>query len=159
MTRMLSGGWSTKELELLRQGISDDLGGPQLVLLLAENGFMRTRNAVLGQLFRMGLKISKPVGRPATPRPPKAPRAPKAPKPAKVTVTGSYSWRKAGKATKPKPVELPDDGKIEGVPFVTAPFDSCSWPIRGEGAAMLVCGASRAEGKPYCAGHVRRSAR
>lgn len=39
------------------------------------------------------------------------------------------------------------------------PFGSpgCKWPVEGDGAEMLCCGAERLDGRPYCEPHNQAS--
>lgn len=135
-----------------------------------------SRNAVIGRAHRMGLgpiggKASKP--RRVVIKAPAAPPPVKRPMPKGVMVlaplTGgekSVAARAANieaRANPPESVVLmarsftPLEGR-EPVPFGSP---GCRWPVGGEGAEMLCCGAERIEATktlpnpPYCAAHHR----
>lgn len=45
-----------------------------------------------------------------------------------------------------------------GVPFIETQPHHCRWPIEGEGAGMICCGALRLESSPYCESHSTKAA-
>jgi len=56
---------------------------------------------------------------------------------------------------KPRPVRVIPEVKIGKITLMELDFDTCRWPVSGDGAATLFCGRTRAtrEGAVYCPEH------
>jgi GcrA cell cycle regulator len=53
--------------------------------------------------------------------------------------------------------ELPTEHVVNPLTLLELAFDSCRWPVDGEGLATLFCGDTAADGCSYCARHYRMS--
>lgn len=86
-----------------------------------------TRNAVIGQAYRNGIRIGKPAG------------------------TADKAKRKT---YAPKPITAPDTSAPKSIWLIDAKEASCRWPADSlQLHKPRCCGANRVEGYPYCAGH------
>lgn len=145
--------WTDERVETLRAGHKAGLSASQIANQLG--GI--TRNAVIGKVHRLGLgpigggRASNPLAgrlqKVGLPTPPARPKL-------KV-----FSPTQVVEVSPPRPplVEIPERAfsplkACEPVPFASP---GCKWPVSGEGADMLCCGAKREEDGPYCAAHAR----
>jgi hypothetical protein len=138
-----NGAWPAAQVEQLRELFAKGLSAGAIAIELVG----RSRNAVIGKLGRIGLKLS-----------PKAtgPR----PKPRQKRKRSGKNYRDA--PWKPQiveqfaptePVDLPPEIVANPVTLMELTADTCRWPCAGEGANTMFCGALTVEGKPYCPKH------
>ena len=114
----------------------------------------KSRNAVIGRFHRLGLSQHRERSmadytlrtRLEKPKP-----ARKEPQPAGEALAAMRKRMKArAKTARPAPVE---PRRWSGIPLVALTHSSCRYPVSGEGAAMMFCGATKAEAGPYCHAH------
>lgn len=140
----------------------------------------RSRNSIIGIVYRAGAKRDADVQRVAMSRThraalsraraaPRAPRAIKPPKPAPAPKTAQVVELRPATVSR---IGIAGNGAtFEQAPQLTIPplrdaaatgeparimdehFGGCRWPISGEGADMTFCCGPRDEGKTYCAAH------
>lgn len=172
--------WAPEHLHLLRDlAAAGETGSAIAARLCAAGREGTTRNAVLGQVDRLGLRLGAgraaakaraverrqpaPVPPAERPRPEASParerRAP-AVRPgtvgdAKPPVPRRDAAFPAIAAAAPMPAQpVPPAG---GVPFLSVGATGCRFPLAGQGAGMLVCGGAAAPGRPYCPAHMARA--
>lgn len=157
--------WSNEaHVERLKELWKDGLTASQVAAALAREfrDAAYSRNAVLGKIHRLGVAGRAKPSQPQrlTPRPPSKPRVVASakkplpsenslPKSAGQLIPKAETWRVA-----PEP-------SLTIIHRVAAPFGSpgCRWPVSGEGADMMCCGANRVEptqerpSPSYCAEH------
>lgn len=171
-------GWTEERVAQLRTLWSEGLSASQIAKKMG--GI--TRNSVIGKANRLGLEgranPSAPGIRLAAPKPtkPSAPRALKprpqakvfgetkvppisAPKqPAGVFVLAEIKGRPTAEPAPPRATA--DERKFQPLPGVQpVPFGSlgCKWPVGGDLADLMCCGARKDDAKPYCAVHFAAS--
>jgi GcrA cell cycle regulator len=136
MSSNLVGNWTVERVDRLRALLADGLSTSQIA---NELGGI-TRNAVIGKAARMGIGFCVIFGKPK-----------QGPKPRDRVRT---VWRP--KPPKLKPVaatDLPPEPVANPVTLLELTEFTCRWPVAGEPADMLFCGALPAEGKVYCPKH------
>jgi len=94
-----------------------------------------TRNAVLGKAHRMQLLYT-----------------PKTPKPKSKTTVKRHK-RMVFKPKATETVDLPPENPVDPVRLMDLRHHHCRWPVAGEGADMLFCGATRLEPHAWCGKH------
>jgi GcrA cell cycle regulator len=127
-----------------------------------------TRNAVCGKIHRLGLALPVQPSAPKKMVAPPAPRTPKQPMPKGVMVLPPQTGGDKAAAARAENIEAranpPENVLLMARAFAPlpgrepAPFGSrgCKWPVGGEGADTLQCGAARdtaRDGCPYCPTH------
>jgi GcrA cell cycle regulator len=132
--------------ELHRLFAEDELTCSQMAAVLG-----RSRNAVIAKCHREGLLRGNRNAASVRGSAPKQPytRAPWA-------VPGLYADRYRNIVRKPKPIEfvnLPAEKPVNPVTLMELTDSTCRWPVSGDGAAMLFCGAANQRDLPYCSKH------
>lgn len=158
-------GWTTERVDLLKQLHAQGFSASQMAKALGGV----TRNAAIGKCVRLGLgpigggKASAPSRAKAAPKPARKP----APKGVMVlpemkggdVATANRVENIAARAQLAENVVLLSRGFTPLTGRQPVPFGSpgCRWPVAGEGADMMCCGAPRDEGRAeacsYCATH------
>ncbi|RAK68791.1 GcrA family cell cycle regulator [Phenylobacterium kunshanense] len=159
-----STSWTPERMEKLRELHAQGLSAAQMAKALGGV----SRNSVIGKCSRMRLGPIGGVKAPPPARycPPAKPRSPK----------GVMVLARQGGPTQRNPAEnkranIKANAEVRETPAANVlararaflPLDGCvpvqfgahgcRWPVGGEGADMLQCGAKRADGKSYCAEH------
>lgn len=163
--------WAPEHVQMLRDlAAAGETGSAIAARLCAAGRAGTTRNAVLGQVDRLGLRLgagraaAKPraVERRVVERRQPAPQA-QSPRPAAAatrdvrppTPRAEISSREASPAiVATAPVPAPLVAPAGGVPFLAVGATGCRWPLAGQGAGMRVCGGAAAPGRPYCPAHI-----
>jgi GcrA cell cycle regulator len=126
--------WTDEQIEHLRQRHADGLSFSEIACELP--GF--SRNAVIGKAQRLGLAARVTISQ-------------RRPAPAK---------RVRGRASKITPQPAPEPKPPEPVRLFDLEPHHCRWPVSGEGADTLFCGASKRSGSSsYCRKHFAWSCR
>jgi GcrA cell cycle regulator len=132
--------WTDEKVEILKARRAEGLS---CGVIAAEFGI--SRNAVIGKCTRLGI-----VGRALDPstgrvkvRPPHARHT--------NLLIGPKSQ---GREIIELPIEPP---QCEPVLFIDTRLDDCRWPVEGEGATMLCCGAQSIIGSSWCTYHRRKA--
>jgi GcrA cell cycle regulator len=143
--------WTHEEKAFVRQLVGEKLSARVIAERLTASGRSVTRNAVIGIVGRMGLRLAGKAEAAKPPRP-KLPR-PKPPRRKPVPA-----------AAKPVAASPVDDAlKPAGQDFANVTFAGllshhCKWPVGDPGAPGFgFCGGARMFGTPYCAGQNRRA--
>lgn len=168
------GNWTDERVEQLKRLHAEGHSASEIAKALG--GI--TRNAAIGKCVRLGLgpigggKASAPMrareghqtlGRPVAPAKPKQP-APKGvmilnPVKGGDVTTAARVENMAARANPAENVVVMSRGFTPLPGQAPVPFGSkgCRWPVGGDGAGMMCCGAPRAEGErgelPYCGAH------
>lgn len=129
----------------------------EIVEALQAKGFAVNRNAVIGKAHRTGIALKRPPGRNFDlVRAVGAPRQ-AFPSPAAVPLTAAPEDGPRPPCSLPgevAAVTMLAEAPAAGVPLIGLPWDRCRWPVAGDGAGLLVCGA-QAEHRAYCRAHGR----
>lgn len=169
-------GWTEERVQKLKELHAQNLSAGQMAKALGGV----TRNAVIGKVNRMGwgriggekpaAPGTKRIRRPAGSADLRKENGQSNRAKAKVAQpAGAFVLAPANRTSEPgapRYIAKADAFKplsgVEPVPFIRLFAGRCRWPVGGEGADMLCCGA-RADGGPYCASHtltsIDRSAR
>lgn len=115
-------------------------------------------NAVISKLHRIGLRRRSRtqaatdtdlLQRLTKPKKAKTPRA------KQVRVQSYGSGLRLVETPAPMAADLEPETSATAVNFMQLEPHHCRWPVEGEGAAMLCCGADKLDGFSYCARHAR----
>jgi len=132
--------WTAVRIALLNKLVGDGLSAGQI----AEELGGITRNAVIGKARRLGIGFcaTNPGGRPKSGRKPRA---------------HPFVERKVKHTHFPPApaVDLPLEPVANPVTLMQLTDETCRWPVAGDGATTMFCGAMPACGHAYCAGHCR----
>jgi GcrA cell cycle regulator len=137
--------WTDERCDLLRklhaEGLSFSQIGGQLGC---------SRNAAIGKAQRIGLEKRGPAFRSN-----KSISAKPRGRRVRIRIVGN-----AVKQPRPEldlPDELAPEIVCDPVTLLNLQSHHCRWPVSGEGASMLFCGANKSDGSSYCAHHRARS--
>lgn len=115
-----------------------------------------TRSALIGKMFRMGIKSANAKGhQPGEPAPWKS--KPKAPRPNKMTINARPARHHPFEPPRipvEEPVEAPPEPPPNARTFDDLAAGECRWPY-GDGTPYLFCAADVIDGKQYCGPHCR----
>ena len=131
--------WDEPSVEQLRNGHARGMSAGQMAKLNWFPGC--SRNAIIGKLNRLGLLRT-----------------------GLRCMTIIHANAKPKRVPRPRPAQLPAVTDASGFPLLPSPdsrpvtlmelrFDSCRFPVGGDGAATLFCAATAREGRPYCPYH------
>ena len=135
--------WSESNILLLQDFVAKGLSASQIAKELGSAaGFYCSRNAVVGKVHRLGLKLEKSHEKYTRARPRKQRRV----KPKKV------SLREIARQL----VALPEPKGSE-VTFDELERHHCRWPTWGVALDILYCGATALDPHPYCPHHCLRA--
>lgn len=156
--------WTPERVEKLKALVKDGLSASQIAKLLGGV----TRNAVIGKAHRLGCG---PMGGVKASAPTRYQRPPKLRSPKGVMVLARQGGPTQRNPAENKRANIKANAEVRETPAADVlararaflPLDGCApvqfgahgcrWPVGGEGADMLQCGAKRADGKSYCAEH------
>lgn len=155
--------WKDPEaLRILRVTAATGAYVREIVAALQAKGFAVNRNAVIGKAHRTGIALKRPPGRNFDPERTASARRQAFPSPAAVPPPAApedgprppclLSGEVAAVTISAEAPALPP--QAGGVPLIGLPWDRCRWPVAGDGAGLLVCGA-QAEHRAYCRAHGR----
>ncbi|MFG1255895.1 GcrA family cell cycle regulator [Xanthobacter flavus] len=156
----------------LRRLAGEGYSAAQIAEALSHKGWYVSRAAVIGRARRTGVNLGQ--GRvtfttververrreqdAANARRRRAERRESAPSPAPAPKPVTGRKRISGGALPPLPMvaDVPAEA-AGGIAFASPALnhDACRWPLRGEGAGLVVCGAKTGEGASYCPAHRR----
>ena len=131
--------WDDESVAALRRGHAKGMSAGQM---MRANWFLGcSRNAIMGKLNRLGLLRT-----------------------GLRCMSVIHANAKPKRQPRPRPAQLPAVTDASGFPQLPAPdsqpvtlmdlrFDSCRFPVGGDGAATLFCAVTAREGQPYCAYH------
>jgi GcrA cell cycle regulator len=154
--------WANPDHEaLLRKLWAEGFSASQLATKInhAFRDASYSRNAVIGKVHR--LKLPRRAAVSANSRyglalkdPTKASNASRKRR-ASPAVAGSGAVTENPPSPPPRlPVKEAAFTPLKGVEPVPFGSPGCKWPVGGEGADLLTCGATRQDGRPYCTTHV-----
>ena len=125
--------WSAELIETAKKCAFEGLSAAQIAKVIG-----KTRNAILGKLFRMGINLPNDHSghKPATPKQPK-------PK-----VRSEIFTPRASREDATFSMHL---ARCDGVEFFDLKPHHCRWPYGTSN--YYFCGRRRAAGSPYCFGH------
>jgi GcrA cell cycle regulator len=130
-------GWTPERVELLKTMHAEGASGGEMARALEI-----TRNAVIGKSHRLGLFVFRTVN-------------------GQRARTGVVAKRKSGKGGKSMKSENVTDAETrptnDPVGIVKLEHWHCRWPVDGEGAETLYCGAAKTNGSSYCGFHWRKA--
>jgi GcrA cell cycle regulator len=136
--------WTEETVALLREFHGRNLTASQICTELCAIGVMVSRNAVIGKLARLDLRLGKTPGQFIRRGPSRNGSVINVPKIKKVSV------HEIGLA-------LPEPEGFEVHIFDLEPYH-CRWPMtEGLGADTRYCGHDTVRGLPYCAHHCARA--
>lgn len=143
--------WSAEAVETLKDGAARGLSASKIAAeIKATHKITVTRNAVIGKLRRMDVKLKSKAYRPAqAPAPVSQARAqPSPPRPLNY-----------GAPPRPREPELTPLPGSDGRPrtLLNLPRSACKWVLEGEGRFALFCARPAPDG-PYCEAHAARAA-
>lgn len=141
--------WNEARIEQLKAHVADGLSSAQIGSAMGT-----TRNAIIGKVKRLGLKLVRKRGEPLSAKR-KAPRSvnPFGRKGAAGVVQAAK--RRAEKPDAEIASELPPDQSDHAIPFMQATSNHCRWPLNEPTHDMLICGDKPMDGKPYCKRHCK----
>lgn len=149
--------WSAAAKERLRALWADGHSAKVIAQTLADEGLARvTRSAVCGQVNRMSLPRRMDAGGTLTQRAARVRAAAEArakPEPA----AHAARPRRVAVLAKGDGIEAATLHDGAALTVATLKPHCCRWPVAGEGAGTLFCGAGVAEGAVYCPGHAVRA--
>ena len=150
--------WNDERIAQLRRLVAKEFTAQEIADAM---GGVFSRNAIIGKVARLGLRLNQPQGvRPDEgPRPPKPKKLPNTPPQPPVR-----AHRCAATAAPPEspptpemlPGPLPRAAVEPGNPVTILELQShhCRWPMWGAFESQRVyCGNNREEPHPYCSGH------
>lgn len=143
--------WAAAAIETLKDGAARGLSASKIAALIkAAHGITVTRNAVIGKLMRLGVKLKGKSHRPA-PAPAPVSRAHAQPSPPRPLNYGA--------PPRPREPELTPLPGSDGRPrtLLSLPRNACKWLVEGEGKHALFCARPAPDG-PYCEAHATRAA-
>ena len=141
--------WSESNILLLQDFVAKGLSASQIAKELGSaTAFYCSRNAVVGKVHRLGLKLEKSHAKYARARPRKQRRTKMTieVKPKKVSL----------KEIAPQLVALPEPKGSE-VTFDELERHHCRWPKEGVGLELRYCGATALDPHSYCLHHCLRA--
>lgn len=118
--------WTEDRVERLKADVALNISATAIAARLSDDEVTITRNAVLGKLDRMGLKLNY-----------------------RGVKTRTTPFR--GLRTKEIERRKKKCGEFMGIPLLDLQPDQCRYP-QGEGP-FLFCGQPQQEGQPYCDTH------
>lgn len=145
---MPSYDWSEERVGQLRELCEAGLSSTQIA---AELGGI-TRNAVIGKLARLGVKLK---GAPPAHRTNRQTIKLRQPKRQQV---GGLTLRKFGSPTKPsgeEATDLPADFSLNPISLMESKEHHCRWPVSADGEPFMCCGDEKMRHSSYCARHHR----
>jgi GcrA cell cycle regulator len=141
--------WSESNVVLLRDFVAKGLSASQIAKELGGmTHYYVSRNAVVGKIHRLGLRLEKSYEKYSRAQPRKQRQPPKTivVKPKKVSL----------KEIARQIVALPEpDGPSIG--FDELEPHHCRWPKEGAGMELRYCGATALDPHPYCPHHCLRA--
>jgi GcrA cell cycle regulator len=140
--------WTDESISRLKRLVADGHSASQIA---SQFGGI-SRNAVIGKVTRLGLKLGSGKLMPKAEPVVRAARVRKAkPDPVKIAELQDFMDR-----APPPVVESIPKPKSLDLTLMELERDSCRWP-EGERAAITFCGHISEQGKSYCAYHARLS--
>lgn len=127
--------WPDAQIETLKRLFADGMSASEI-----GNAIGRTRGAVCGKLFRLGLNKTRPRRRQSS----RPYRKGMGLEPRLLKIKGPSFEAPADNV-----VDLPPDQSDCAVPFMKLGPQHCRWPLEDR----FFCGADQWPGKPYCARH------
>ena len=113
----------------------------------------RSRCACIGRARRIGLSDTRELRMADYKMRQRLEKPKPAPEPAGEALAAMRKRMKA-RAKVARPVPAPESPRQWfGIPLIHLKHSSCRYPVSGEGAATLFCGAAKAEAGPYCHAH------
>jgi GcrA cell cycle regulator len=140
----LTPAWTDTRIETLRRGVADGLSASQIA---AELGGI-TRSAVLGKVWRMGIRLTLKQG--CKPPRPKAPSRPK------QTRRFRGLWptlHDVGVVPDVEAPELPPNESDFACTIERLTDETCRWPLGEPAHDMNYCGAHKLMPGAYCDRH------
>lgn len=147
--------WNDDAAEIVRKLVETKFTATEIAAELGAKGYAYSRNAVIGKINRLGLKLFRAQGVVNTP---------------KIKRAGDDARRLTQTLRKIKPGQNPSFGpeikpliEPEGpsecaVSLLELTSENCHWPIGDpHHPDFHFCGRSALEGRPYCAHHCRIS--
>jgi GcrA cell cycle regulator len=131
--------WTEDRVTELRTRYANGESGSQIGIAM----HAKSRNAVVGKLYRLGLRRQVPIGAKTELKPSRAKRN------TVHHIDGRIFFR-GDAVTEPEPPQLTNPKLL----IELEPCD-CRWPGTGSGAEMLYCGAPALNGYSYCVHHCR----
>lgn len=153
---IMAAPWAEAENQHLRELVAEHKSAGQIAKTMG-----KTRNAVVGQVYRMGLKLTGQLRRPSNIGPKKRVRKAKKSDSALVTQEVALQAKVAisaptiPEAPKPPQSGLPV-GRTDGIGILSVSDHVCRWPITGENVPPRdhrFCGCGIDFGKIYCPDH------
>ena len=131
--------WTPEKINLMLSLNEEGLSSSQIAATLDVS-----RNAVIGKLTRMKVKLAlarSPFSRPQEPRIKKK----------RLVINGNKRLVINGKKSAELPFEEVDVSREEGKTFLELAMNDCRWPFGN--ADFYFCGRKAEPGKPYCPSH------
>jgi GcrA cell cycle regulator len=146
---MTSFPWPSSRIERLKQLFAAG-HSPGVIAFKLGDGL--TRNAVIGKLNRLAL-----MGKNAPARPARLPQRRIRPElsNARITLNTPRKPQIPNETACTEATDLPPEPVANPVTLMQLTEHTCRWPVAGDGATMLYCGAEPAADAPYCLGHCR----